>query len=63
MRPTLTEKVAPIPSIAASRIAMGVQAAEDIAEEIRRRLQLQRGVRMIFAAAPSQSEMLSALAS
>jgi glucosamine-6-phosphate deaminase len=40
---------------------MGRKAAEDIAEELRKRLQRQNGVRMIFAAAPSQSEMLSAL--
>lgn len=40
---------------------MGKKAAEDIAYELRRRLQSQQSVRMIFAAAPSQSEMLSAL--
>jgi glucosamine-6-phosphate deaminase len=61
MRPVLTEKPAPTPFIAASRAAMGSKAAEDIAGEMRTRLQLQEGVRMIFAAAPSQSEMLSAL--
>jgi len=61
MRASLTEKTAPIPFVAASRTAMGIKAAEDIAEEIRRRLKGQHGVRMIFAAAPSQSEMLSAL--
>jgi len=61
MRASLTEKAAPIPFVAASRTAMGIKAAEDIAEEIRRRLKGQHGVRMIFAAAPSQSEMLSAL--
>jgi len=40
---------------------MGARAASDIANEIRTCLQRQPGVRMIFAAAPSQSEMLSAL--
>ncbi len=40
---------------------MGRRAAEDIAGEMRRLLGAQRGVRMIFAAAPSQSEMLAAL--
>jgi glucosamine-6-phosphate deaminase len=61
MRPSLTERPAPSPFIAPSRAAMGHRAAEDIADEIRRRLQGQQAVRMIFAAAPSQSEMLSAL--
>lgn len=61
MRPSLTERPAPTPFVAASRAAMGKRAAEDIAEEMRRRLQLQHCIRMIFAAAPSQSEMLSAL--
>jgi glucosamine-6-phosphate deaminase len=40
---------------------MGAVAAGDIAHEIRTCLQRQQGVRMIFAAAPSQSEMLLAL--
>jgi glucosamine-6-phosphate deaminase len=44
-----------------SRRAMGARAAADIAEEIRKRLRKQAGVRMVFAAAPSQSEMLAAL--
>ena len=61
MRPSLIEKPAPLPFIAKSRAAMGQKAAEDIACELRRRLQSQQGVRMIFAAAPSQSEMLNAL--
>jgi 6-phosphogluconolactonase/Glucosamine-6-phosphate isomerase/deaminase len=61
MRPVLIEKPAPTPFVAPSRAAMGRRAAEDIAEEMRRRLKLQHSVRMIFAAAPSQSEMLSAL--
>ena len=40
---------------------MGERAASDVAAELRRRLATQPGVRMIFAAAPSQSEMLEAL--
>ena len=44
-----------------SRSEMGARAASDIAHEIRTRLHKQPGLRMIFAAAPSQSEMLSAL--
>ena len=47
--------------IAKSRTAMGERAAADIACEIRACLERQSAVRMIFAAAPSQSEMLSAL--
>ena len=45
-----------------TRDAMGSAAAADIAEEIAGRLARQAGVRIIFAAAPSQSEMLNALA-
>lgn len=45
-----------------SRVQMGELAAAHIAAEIRRRLAGQECVRMIFAAAPSQSEMLDALA-
>jgi glucosamine-6-phosphate deaminase len=40
---------------------MGRQAASDVAAELRRRLAIQHRVRMIFAAAPSQSPMLEAL--
>jgi glucosamine-6-phosphate deaminase len=40
---------------------MGAHAAADIARELRACLDRQRGARMIFAAAPSQSEMLAAL--
>ena len=47
--------------VSESRSAMAEQAARDIAQEIRACLAKQPGVRMIFAAAPSQSEMLSAL--
>jgi glucosamine-6-phosphate deaminase len=46
--------------VSESRSEMGARAASDIAHEIRSRLQKQPGPRMIFAAAPSQSEMLSA---
>ncbi len=44
-----------------SREAMGAHAAREIAQEIRACLVKQPGVRMVFAAAPSQSEMLAAL--
>ncbi len=47
--------------ISESRSEMGALAANDIAREIRTCLQKQPGLRMVFAAAPSQSEMLSAL--
>jgi N-acetylglucosamine-6-phosphate deacetylase len=47
--------------VAESRRAMGAHAAADIAREIRACLGKQPGVRMVFAAAPSQSEMLAAL--
>src|SRR5271170_2861567 len=47
--------------VAESRSAMGECAAADIAIEVRARLEKQPDVRMIFAAAPSQSEMLAAL--
>ena len=46
---------------AASRREMGQTAAADIAAELRARLARAGHVRMIFAAAPSQSEMLAAL--
>src|SRR5882762_4581382 len=61
MRPSLIEKPVALPYVAKSREEMGQKAAEDIAYELRRRLHSQHSVRMIFAAAPSQSEMLSAL--
>lgn len=41
---------------------MALQAARDVGGELRRRLAEQSGVRMIFAAAPSQAEFLAALA-
>lgn len=46
-----------------SRKEMGRQAAHDIANDLRQRLARQPGVRILFAAAPSQSEMLAALVS
>jgi glucosamine-6-phosphate deaminase len=45
----------------ATRRAMGKQAAQDIAVEIRATLAGAAGVRMIFAAAPSQADMIEAL--
>lgn len=47
--------------IAESSSALGARAAANIASEIFACLDRQAGVRMIFAAAPSQSEMLAAL--
>lgn len=47
--------------VSPSRGSMGVRAAMDVAAEVRARLAQQSVVRMIFAAAPSQSEMLDAL--
>ena len=46
-----------------TREEMGRAAAKDIAEKIRELMKTQPVVRMIFAAAPSQNEVLSALAS
>lgn len=43
------------------RATMGAVAAHDIAEDVRLRLSQQDRVRMVFAAAPSQNEVLSAL--
>src|SRR5437764_10053494 len=45
----------------ATRAAMSEAAARDVAAEIRARLAGAAGVRMIFAAAPSQAEMIEAL--
>jgi len=47
--------------IAESRAATGIQAAAAIADEIRSCLRRQSAVRMVFAAAPSQAEMLAGL--
>lgn len=44
-----------------SRAAMGRASAEAIALDLRTRLERQAEVRMVFAAAPSQAEMLGAL--
>ena len=44
-----------------SRADMALNAARDVAAELHRRLAEQSGVRMIFAAAPSQAEFLAAL--
>jgi glucosamine-6-phosphate deaminase len=57
----LKEKNTAAPWVGESRLALGQRAAEDIATELRLRLKNQEGVRMIFAAAPSQSETLAAL--
>ncbi|MFT4174479.1 MAG: 6-phosphogluconolactonase [Rhodocyclaceae bacterium] len=45
----------------ASRLAMGQDAAHDVAAFVRHKLTQQAGVRLVFAAAPSQQEMLDAL--
>ncbi|MGI4831104.1 MAG: glucosamine-6-phosphate deaminase [Janthinobacterium lividum] len=63
MQAVFKEQGLVVPFIAESRHALGQKAAEEIASELRRLLASQSGVRMIFAAAPSQSEMLEALAS
>jgi glucosamine-6-phosphate deaminase len=61
MRANTVEGPAVTPFVGRSRAEMGQQAAEEVAAELRRRLGTQKNVRMIFAAAPSQQEMLSAL--
>lgn len=54
--------VAALPVVLApSRAEMGARAAADVAAELRARLARQDDVRMVFAAAPSQSEMLAVL--
>jgi glucosamine-6-phosphate deaminase len=58
----LKEELALAPFVAASREELGRVAARDIATALRNILALKRSVRMIFAAAPSQSTMLEALA-
>ena len=47
--------------IADTRMEMGRQAATDIAAALRERLQQKTHLRIVLAAAPSQSEMLAAL--
>ena len=44
-----------------NRTAMGVDAARDVANEMRRLLAEKTQINMIFAAAPSQSDFLAAL--
>ncbi len=48
--------------VSSTRETLGILAASHVAAEIRLRLSTQPVVRIIFAAAPSQSEMLHALA-
>lgn len=61
MNMRVEERQVPLALVARTREAMGKRAAEDVAAELRARLAEQQGVRMIFAAAPSQQEMLAAL--
>lgn len=56
------EQKGPSIYVGSSRADLGRRAASDIADELRRRLKARESVRMIFAAGPSQSEMLAALA-
>jgi glucosamine-6-phosphate deaminase len=58
----LKEGITLTPFIASSREELGRVAARDIAEKLRERLAQQRSARIIFAAAPSQTVMLEALA-
>ncbi len=51
----------PIVRVFPDRASLGHAAAADIAAEIRERLSFEGAVRIIFAAAPSQREMLDAL--
>ncbi|HZC26623.1 MAG TPA: glucosamine-6-phosphate deaminase [Actinopolymorphaceae bacterium] len=51
----------PITRVFPDRQSLGYAAAADIAAEIRDRLAVQQSVRIVFAAAPSQQEMLDAL--
>jgi glucosamine-6-phosphate deaminase len=56
-----TQEYKLIPFVGATRDEMGARAAADIAAEIRSLQAKQKTVRIIFAAAPSQEEMLAAL--
>jgi glucosamine-6-phosphate deaminase len=47
--------------VGTSRADMALKAASDVAHELRQRLKKQNGVRIIFAAAPSQAEFLDSL--
>jgi glucosamine-6-phosphate deaminase len=60
---SMMASVAPGIAISETRDAMGRAAALDIAAALRVRLAQRDRVRMVFAAAPSQAEMLEALAS
>lgn len=51
----------PIVRVFPDRVSLGLAAATEIAAEIRDRLSHAESVRIIFAAAPSQQEMLDAL--
>jgi glucosamine-6-phosphate deaminase len=51
----------PVVHVSESRLEMAARAASDISRELRGCLRNQPAARMIFAAAPSQREMLSAL--
>ena len=62
MSSLLKEEAVISPYIARTREELGQVAANDVASELRDRLARQPGVRIIFAAAPSQSAMLDALA-
>jgi glucosamine-6-phosphate deaminase len=62
MSNAVSQQVAPMEiRIAATREQLGAEAARDIAAEMRDRLGRQESVRIIFAAAPSQGEMLREL--
>lgn len=49
-------------SVYQDRLALGVAAGRDVADKIKELLSVKRGIRIIFAAAPSQNEMLEQLA-
>ncbi|MHA6624911.1 6-phosphogluconolactonase [Pseudonocardia sichuanensis] len=59
----MNEEVPGMPEVRSfsDRAAMGAAAAADVADELRARLAAQDAVRMVFAAAPSQSDMLDRL--
>ncbi|HUY82457.1 MAG TPA: glucosamine-6-phosphate deaminase [Acidobacteriaceae bacterium] len=57
----MATEFAPATYTGSSRQDMGQKAASDVAAELRLRLQSQPSARMIFAAAPSQSEVLASL--
>jgi glucosamine-6-phosphate deaminase len=58
---TTAHRSGPAVRVFPSRQRAGEAAAADVADELRRRLAAAAQVRMIFAAAPSQAEMLDAL--